>query len=104
MRKETVDLSIRSWLCYIQVGSSLDVNLRLVVNCLEIGLINLIFGGICYKCPFHSFHSPKYDRPGLRSCKIMLCFPVLLRTVNTPDELIITNWKMEEKMVFFSNI
>ena len=47
MRKETVDLSIRSWLCSTQVGSSLDVNLGLVVNCLEMRLINLI-----YKCPF----------------------------------------------------
>ena len=42
IRKETVDLSIRSWLCSTQVGSSFDVNLRLVVNRLEIGLINLI--------------------------------------------------------------
>ena len=29
MRKETVDLSIRSWLCSTQVGSSSAVNLRL---------------------------------------------------------------------------
>ena len=44
MRKETVDLSIRSWLCSTQVGSSSAVNFRLGVNCLEIGLINLILG------------------------------------------------------------
>ena len=46
MRKETVDLSIRSWLCSTQVGSSSAVNLQLAVNRLEIGLINLILGGI----------------------------------------------------------
>ena len=46
MRKETVDLSIRSWLCSTQVGSSSAVNLQLDVNRLEIGLINLILGGI----------------------------------------------------------
>ena len=46
MRKETVDLSIRSWLCSTQVGSSSAVNLRLGVNRLEIGLINLILGGV----------------------------------------------------------
>ena len=46
MRKETFDLSIRFWLCFTQVGSSLDLNIRLVVNRLEIGLTNLILGGI----------------------------------------------------------
>ena len=46
MRRETVDLSIISWLCSTHVGSSLDVNLRLFVNCFEIGLINLTLGGI----------------------------------------------------------
>ena len=47
IREETVDLSIRSWLCFTQVGSSLAVNLRLGVNRLEIDrVINLIFGGI----------------------------------------------------------
>ena len=38
MRKETVDLSTRSWLCSTQVGSSSAVNLRLGVNRLEIEL------------------------------------------------------------------
>ena len=38
MRKETVDLSIRSWLCSSQVGSLSAVNLWLGVNRLEIGL------------------------------------------------------------------
>ena len=58
MRKETVDHSIRSWLCSTQVGISLDVNLQLVVYHLEIKLINLILGGIydMYKCPFHSIN------------------------------------------------
>ena len=42
MRKEIVDLSIRSWLYSTQIGSSSDVTLRLVVNRLEIGLDNLI--------------------------------------------------------------
>ena len=56
MRKETVDLCIRSWLCSTRVGSSSYVNLWLVVNRSEIGLINLILGGI-YKCPFHSLVS-----------------------------------------------
>ena len=46
VKKETVDLCNRSWLCSIQVGSSSDVNLRLVVNRLEIRLIDLILGGI----------------------------------------------------------
>ena len=46
MKKETIDFCIRSWLCSTQVGSSSDVILRLVVNRLEIGLINLILGGI----------------------------------------------------------
>ena len=32
MRKGTVDLSVRSWLCSNQVDSSSDVNLRLTVN------------------------------------------------------------------------
>ena len=54
MRKETVDLSIRSWLCSSQVGSSLDVNLRLCVNRLEIGLINLILGSIQVSISFYS--------------------------------------------------
>ena len=36
MRKETVDFSIRSWLCSTQVGISSAVNLRLPVNRLEI--------------------------------------------------------------------
>ena len=45
MRKETIDLSIRSWICSTEVGSLLDVNLRLIVNRLEIELINRILGG-----------------------------------------------------------
>ena len=53
MRKETVDLNVWSWLCSIQVDSSSDVNLWLVVNSLENRLINMMLGGI--KCPFHSF-------------------------------------------------
>ena len=36
---------MRSWLCSTQVGSLSAVNLRLDVNRLEIGLINLILGG-----------------------------------------------------------
>ena len=46
MRKETVDLSIKTWLCSTKVGSSSAVNLRLDVNCLEIGFINLMLGRI----------------------------------------------------------
>ena len=46
MRKETVDVSTRSWLCSTKVGSSLDVNLRFVVKRFEIRLINQILGGI----------------------------------------------------------
>ena len=37
LRKETVDPSIKSWLCSTQVDSSSAVNLRLDVNHLEIG-------------------------------------------------------------------
>ena len=47
MRKETVYLSIRFWFCSNQVDSLLDVNRQLLVNRLEIGMINLILGGIC---------------------------------------------------------
>ena len=58
MRKETVDLSIRSWLCSTQVGSSSAVNLQLDVNRLEIVLINLILGGIkVFNSFIHSFNS-----------------------------------------------
>ena len=46
MRKETVDLSIRIWLCSIQVGSSSAVNLRFVCEPLRDRVINLILGGI----------------------------------------------------------
>ena len=42
MRKETVKLSIRSWLCSSQVVSPSE----LFENSLEIGSINLILGGI----------------------------------------------------------
>ena len=51
MRKKTVVLSIGSWLCSTLVGSSSDINLQLGMNRLEIGLINLILGGI-YKYQF----------------------------------------------------
>ena len=37
MRKETVDLTIRSWLCSTQVGSSSAVNLRLDVTAYRSG-------------------------------------------------------------------
>ena len=46
MRKETVDLSIRSWLCFTHVGSSSAVNLRFVCEPLRDRVINLILGGI----------------------------------------------------------
>ena len=43
---ETVDLSIRFWLCSTKIGSSSDVNLWLIVNRIEIGLINLTLRGL----------------------------------------------------------
>ena len=46
MRKETVDLCIRAWLCSTQVGSSSAVNLRFVCEPLRDRVINLILGGI----------------------------------------------------------
>ena len=46
MRKETVDLSIRSWLCSTKVGSPSAVNLRFVCEPLRDRVINLILGGI----------------------------------------------------------
>ena len=54
MGKETVDLSIRSRLFSLLVGSSSDVNLGLIVNRLEIGLISLIYGGIQVSISFIS--------------------------------------------------
>ena len=36
MRKEIVHLSIMSWVCFIQVDSSSEVNLRLLVNRVEV--------------------------------------------------------------------
>ena len=65
MRKKTVDISIRSWLCSTQVGSSSAVNLRLGVNRLEIGLIYLINIRRYTSIQFNSipFHSVKYDHP-----------------------------------------
>ena len=62
MRKETVDRNIRSWLCSTQVDSSSDVNLWLVVNRLEIGLINLILGCILVSISFiHSLFFPSME-------------------------------------------
>ena len=46
MRKETVDLSIRSWLCSTQVGSSSAVNLQFICEPLRDRVINLILGGV----------------------------------------------------------
>ena len=43
---EAVDLSIRSWLCSTQVGSSSAVNLRFVCERFRDRVINLILGGI----------------------------------------------------------
>ena len=44
--KRDSDLHLRSWFCSIKVDSSSVVNLKLLVNHIEIGLINLILGGI----------------------------------------------------------
>ena len=59
MRKETVDLSIRSWLCSTQEGSSSAVNLRFVCEPLIDRVINLIFGGFLSIQFIHSFICPR---------------------------------------------
>ena len=84
MRNGTVDFRIRSLLCSFQVGRSSKMNLQMFVNCLEIGLVNLISHSlslrsllICrvnYVCGRFSTHFITFFRVGLPAYNLAMVF------------------------------